>query len=174
MKQTILNVEVMKFPNHLSSSVEISASPELIFAYLDGQKNLSSHMEQSSWMMAGSSMKIELDQQEGKTVGAEIILRGSMLGIPLLVREAITERHPPSRKVWETAGEQKMVILDQYRMGFETTPSGATSKLMVFIDYSLPKPPGRKVLGLLLGKLYARWCIERVTRDAAYHFRMNP
>ncbi|PWU18870.1 MAG: polyketide cyclase [Bdellovibrio sp.] len=157
------------FPFRMVSSATIAAPPEQIFSYLDDQKRLSSHMERSSWMMAGSRMKIDLDSKQGKEKDAEIVLRGSMMGIPLFVRERISERQPPRRKAWETVGPQKMIVLDQYRMGFEINPNGSTSKVSVFIEYSLPTGP-QKLLGLLLGRVYARWCIDHMIKDAAFHF----
>lgn len=161
----------LEYSCRYASSVEIEAKADEIFSYLDDPRKLSSHMEKSSWMMAGSSMKIELDAKEGKELGAEIILRGSMMGIPVFVREVISERNPPLKKVWETVGEQKMIIIEQYRMGFEIETRGASSTLKVFIDYSLPKSPAQRILGVLFGKIYARWCTERMAKDAAHHFK---
>ena len=43
-------------------------------------------MGKSSLMMAGSKMDIKLDGKSGKGIGAEIILEGQMMGIPLFVR----------------------------------------------------------------------------------------
>jgi hypothetical protein len=126
-------------------------------------------MEESSWMMAGSSMNMELDSKQGREVGAEIVLKGSMMGVPLYIREYVTERKPPTRKAWETSGPQKLVILDQYRMGFEITGANP-STLTVFIDYSLPASGLKRVLGKMLGKIYAKWCAEQMANDAAKHF----
>lgn len=158
-----------KFPYRYAYSVTINGPAEKIFSLLDDQKNLSSHMEESSWMMAGSSMSIELDSEQGREVGSEIVLRGSMMGVPLYIREYVTERRPPTRKAWETSGPQKLVILDQYRMGFEIAGSNP-STLTVFIDYSLPGSGLKRVLGKMLGKIYAKWCTEQMANDAAKHF----
>lgn len=156
-----------------STSVEVSATAEELFIYLDDPRRISSHMEKSSWMMAGSKMKIELDSKGGKDIGSEILLRGSLMGLPLFVREAVAERLPPYKKVWATVGAQKMIVLDQYRMGFEIQPHEASSRLNVFIEYSLPKSWAGRVLGSLLGKIYSRWCVERMAKDAARHFNQK-
>lgn len=159
-----------KFPFHFSSVADLNATMEEAFAYLDDPMKLSSHMEKSSWMMAGSKMEMKLDTRSGRGVGAEIILEGKMIGIPLFVREFVTISEVPIKKVWETKGLQKLIIMDQYRMGFEIKPSGKTCELKVFIDYSLPQKWPASLLGRIFGKVYAKWCTEKVTRDAASHF----
>jgi hypothetical protein len=88
-------------------------------------------MRQSSWMMAGSRLAIELDASEGRTVGGRIRLSGRVLGIPLAVEEIVTERHSPLRKVWETTGTPRLLVIGQYRMGYEITPQGNASLLRV-------------------------------------------
>ena len=158
------------YAHHMEASVLVNSRPETLFSFLDDQRNLSSHMEKSSWMMAGSKMQIELDQKEGKEVDSEIVLHGSIMGVPLYVREFITKREPPSRKIWETRGEQKLIVLDQYKMGFEIRPVGEASKLTVFIDYSLPKKGLSGVLGKAFGKTYARWCTNQMLKGATDHF----
>lgn len=162
----------MTYHHHSSSRVLLDTSPEFAFAFLDDPHHLSSHMGKSSMMMAGSKMKIKLDSKSGKDVGAEIVLEGSMLGLPLLVREFVTESVPGHRKVWETKGPQKMLIIDQYKMGFELAANGSKSTLSVFIDYDLPVGPAR-ALGALFGHIYAKWCVEKMASDAKKHFEKS-
>jgi hypothetical protein len=57
-----------------------------------------------------------------------------------------------------------------YRMGFEMTPIGDSSRVRVFIDYSLPAGLVGRWLGCIFGPLYARWCTRRMTRDAVEYF----
>ncbi len=156
--------------HHYHFTTILQTTAENAFEYLDDPKKLSSHMGKSSWMMAGSKMNIKLDEKEGRGIGAEIILDGTMMGIPLFVREFVTESERPKIKVWETKGPQKLIIMGQYRMGFELTPEGTTTQLKVFIDYSLPSVGVQKVLGLFFSKLYARWCTEQMAKDAVNHF----
>lgn len=87
----------------------------------------------------------------------------------LQLTEAVTERAAPSRKAWVTIGVPRLLVIGPYRMGFEIAPSGSGSRLTVFIDYA---PPPSSVLRRLpmLGRFYARWCVERMVRDAHAHF----
>ena len=158
-------------PNHFVSTVEVSAAADAVFSHLDDHSRLSAHMSRPSWKTVGSRMAIEFDVSEGRTVGAIIRLRGRVLGIPLSVEEIVTQRNPPLRKTWETTGASKLVVISEYRMGFEITPKGKASLLRVFIDYSLPAGPFSGLLGGLFGNFYARWCTQRMADDAARHFQ---
>ena len=158
-------------PYHFESTVEVSATADAVFSHLDDHSRLSAHMSNSSWMMAGSRMAIELDASAGRAVGATIRLRGRVLGSPLCVDEIVTERVPPLRKVWETTGRPQLLVIGRYRMGFEITPKAKSAQLRVFIDYALPVEPFSRWLGRLFGHFYARWCTQRMADDAAMHFQ---
>lgn len=75
---------------------------KLFFSLLDDHTRLSAHISQSSWMMAGSGMSIELDALQGHAKGSDIRLSGRVLDIPLAVDEVVTVYNPPLRKFWET------------------------------------------------------------------------
>ena len=92
------------------------------------------------------------------------------MGIPLSLEEVITERQVPCKKLWETIGTPELVVMAHYRMGFELTPEGDSSRVRVFIDYSLPAAARGSWLGGLLGGVYARWCTKRMANDAADYF----
>lgn len=158
-------------PYHFENIVEVSAVADVVFSHLDDHSRLSAHMSKSSWMMAGSRMAIDLDASEGRAVGAMIRLRGQVLGIPLFVEEVVTERNPPSRKVWETRGRPQLLVIGTYRMGYEITPKLQASRLRVFIDYALPDGPISRWTGRLFGNFYARWCTQRMAEDAGLHFQ---
>ena len=158
------------FPFHDESTALAHAPPARVFAYLDDPKALAAHMGESSMMMLGSRMSIDIDAGGGRAIGSKIRMHGSMMGIPLSLEEAITERHAPYRKVWETIGTPHLLVMAHYRMGFELTPKVDSSLVRVFVDYSLPaKAPG-SWLGRLLGGVYARWCTKQMADDAARHF----
>ena len=163
-------VKIVAFPFHFESEREVRAPADVIFSYLDDHTRLAAHMSQSSWMMAGARMKIELDASAGRAVGSRIRLSGRVLGIPLSVEEVVTERHAPLKKVWQTTGVPRLLVIGQYRMGFEITPRGASSLLHVFIDYALPETPLAHWLGRLFGSFYARWCAESMADDAVKQF----
>ncbi len=140
----------------------IDAPIAQVFAVLDDHRRLSSHMSERSWRMGWSRLETVLDAHQGKAVGAHIVMRGLVLGIPLHLEEVVTVREPPYRKEWETVGIPQLVVIAAYRMGFELTPTPAGSSLRVTIDYDVP--PG--VLGRMFGRPYARWCVRQMVEDA--------
>ena len=163
----------LMYPHHFETRVHVDASPELLFAELDDQERLSEHMMKSSTMMAGSTMRFEFDERRGRAVGSRMRLFGNVLGLSLEVLEAVTEREPPRRKVWETSSEPRLIVIGSYRMGFEIDAEKDGSSLDVFIDYNEPSGALR-TLGKLLGGMYARWCTRSVAQGAARHFRRLP
>ena len=156
--------------HHYESSAFVTAAVEKVFDWLDDHTHLSSHMSESSWMMGGGRMTIELDEQQGKSVGSRIRLRGRILGMKLSVDEVVTERNPPHSKAWQTTGSPELLVIDRYRMGFEIAARDESSVLRVYIDYILPERGPARWLGYLLGDLYARWCTQKVVADAVKHF----
>lgn len=122
-------------------------------------------------MMLGGRMSCEVDEAMGRAVGSVIKMRGSVFGLPLLVEELVIKHQPPHRKVWETRGRPNLLVIGAYRMGFEISGSGAISRLRVFIDYDHPATFTGNLLGPLFGPIYARWCVNRIAKDAASKFR---
>ena len=155
------------------SSAVVRAPADRVFAYIDDHTRLSSHMTKSSWRMGGGRMRVELDEGLGKKVGSRIRLAGRVFGIELSVEETVTERVPPRRKVWETTGSPKLLVIGQYRMGFELLPNVEQTNLRVFIEYALPVRAPARWLGLLLAGSYARWCTRQMVDDAVKYFELS-
>lgn len=147
---------------HLESSAFINASPEHVFAFVDDHSRFSSHMNESSWMMGGGRMSVELDEAKGQAVGSHIRLSGRVFGVSLYLDEVVTRRDPPTNKVWETVGAPRLLVIGAYAMGVQITPERGGTRLRVFIDYRLPDGPVTYCLGWLFGGLYARWCVDQM------------
>lgn len=155
---------------HRERAVLIPARPEEVFAFVDDQSRLSSHMSESSWMMGGGRMAVELDEAKGRAVGSHIQLSGRVFGIRLFLDEVVARRDPPSDKTWETVGTPRLLVIGAYRMGFEITPDTRGIRLRVFIDYDLPTGWATYWLGLLFGGVYANWCVAQMLSEASRHF----
>jgi hypothetical protein len=160
----------MAMDYHYEHSTFVPAAPEDVFAHVDDHSRLSSHMSTSSWMMGGGQMAISTDSGRGQRVGSHIRLRGEVLGIDLSLEEVVTERDPPHHKLWVTIGNPRLLVVGQYRMGFDITPHAGGSMLSLFIDYELPTGPITKWLGLLLGSTYAKWCTRRMAEGVRNAF----
>lgn len=161
---------MMILPHHYESHARLQAPASSIFAYLDDHERLSAHMTRSSWMMGGGRMSIDFDQDGGRSVGSRIGIAGRIFGVELSLDEIVRERVPPSRKVWETTGTPRLLVIAHYRMGFDIVNRGDESLLSVFIDYALPRGGPQSLLGRILGGYYAHWCVDRMVRDAVKHF----
>lgn len=157
-------------PRHSELSALVRARAADVFEHLDDHSRLASHMEQSSWRLGGGRMQLENDSARGRRVGSRIRLSGRVFGLSLSVEEFVTERVAPLRKTWETIDNPRLLVIGPYRMGFEIKPLGDSSHLRVFIDYDLPQGFWTRLMGLLLGNYYARWCVERMVADAVRHF----
>lgn len=166
-----MNDAVRALPFHFVSSIVLNATAEVVFSNLDDHQRLSAHMSQSSWMMAGAHMGIELDAAQGHALGSKMRMSGRVLGIPLVVEEIVTDYAPPLRKYWQTTDEPRLLVIGYYQMGFEITPQGSISQLRIFIDYALPKSMPERWLGKVFGGLYARWCVRHMVGDAEKYFR---
>lgn len=158
----------LPYPHHVESRATLRAPIEAIFARLDEHARAAAHMSRPSWRTGWSRMTITADERGGKEIGSHIRLEGKVLGLGLWLDEVVREREPPRRKVWETVGAPRLLVIGSYRMGFELVPQGEGAVgLTVFLDYASPARGVPWLLGRLFGSWYARWCTERMTADAA-------
>lgn len=150
-----------------SISLDVAASPERLFAFLDDPVHLGAHMQRRNWQTAGMRMTYELDERRAQAIGSRIVLQGRAFGLALRVEQVVIERDPPHHKAWETVGPVKLVVVGAYRMEVHIEPArGEVSRLSVGIACE-PAPPCPR----WLTRLYARWCVRRMASDAADHFR---
>ena len=113
----------MQFDRRYSRSVEVPANPDAVFRFLDDPVAVAGHMANGRRMLVGTTMKLRLDQAQGRALGAEIVLSGRVLGRRLEVRQRVCLRQPPWRKTWETVGAPILLVIGAYRLGFELTPT---------------------------------------------------
>jgi hypothetical protein len=167
-------MEIEVFTSHHEEQAVVNAPADLVFEYLDDFARLGAHMTRSSWMMAGSKMSYEFDEGMGRQLGSHVRMGGSFLGMKLEIDERVIDRAPGNSKAWQTVGNQRMLILARYRMGFSLQPLHGECRLTVFIDYSLPEKGLGHLLGRLAGGTYARWCVRNMLHQATARFGSNP
>ena len=151
--------------------INIYSTPEKIFQQMDDFSKTGMHMIESSMMMMGSKLKLELLSPRSFGVGAKYRWYGKMLGMKMDFSETVTKWQPPSLKEWETVGEAKMIIMSWYRMWFEITPfdSGTITKL--YISFLPPKEWSYKILSFFFAKWYCNWCLTNMLNDTKKHFQ---
>jgi len=158
------------YERHYEESVILPTGANEIFPFVDDFSRLSSHMSGPSTMMMGGSMGISFDAGRGQAVGSHVSMKGRVMGIDVFLEEVVTEREPPRHKAWETVGSPRLLVIGGYRLGFDIVDENNTSKLRVFIDYDLPVKSASRWLGYLLGKKYAKWCVQQMLDSVRKHF----
>ncbi len=153
---------------HYYKSIVLPATPDQVFDYADDHTRFSSHMSSSSWMMMGSKMNISTDNKLGKEVGSHILMKGTILGIPLFIDEVVTEHKKPSVKSWKTVKIRNLLVVGDYGMKIEIFPQAKNSLFRVSIDYDMPDK--NRWLGILLGDWYAKWCVQQMLDGAKKYF----
>lgn len=161
------------FSKHYEETSIISTQPSEVFNFADNHKNFSSHMNKSSLMMGGASMETEVDEGKGQKIGSHIKMYGKVFGFNLFLDEVISKYSPPYHKEWETVGDINLLVIDHYKLGFEIKPEKEYSIMKVYIDYDLPKPFFTKLLGLLFGDIYAKWCVKQMINRVSSHFKVK-
>lgn len=163
-------VEYRLLKRAFSDLVLVPAVVEELFDHLDDHRRLSAHMARRSWLLAGSRMTVFTDEGNGQRIGSHIFLDGRVLGIPLSVDEVVEEYRRPERKTWKTVGQPRLLVIGEYRMGFELASVVEGTRLRVFIEYALPEGRVTRWLGRLMGDAYARWCVRMMLADAITKF----
>lgn len=115
-------------------------------------------------------MVVQVDDARGQALGSRVRLTGRVFGLRLSVEEVVTEWDPPRRKVWETIGTPNLLVIGEYRMGFELSRQGEVCALRVSIDYALPVVAPARWLGRAFGRYYAQWCTQKMVDDSAGYF----
>ncbi len=156
---------------HHEGVAQIGVAPVTLFDHLDDQERFAEHMRRPSAMMGGGRMTYQFDAGRGRSVGSHIRMGGAAFGIALFVDEIVTLREPPLRKIWRTTGAPRLLVIGQYEMGFECLPQGPGTRLRVWIDYDLPASFIGKLFGSVLATFYARWCVQRILKDAVHFVR---
>ncbi|MEK7558912.1 MAG: SRPBCC family protein [Patescibacteria group bacterium] len=155
---------------HYEDTKLITAAPKAVFEYVDDHSNLSSHMNQSSWMMGGGKMDASVDEGKFQKVGSHLQMKGAVFGIKLFLDEVVTRHESPFRKEWQTVGNISLIVIDHYKLGFEIVPDKNNSRFTVFIDYEFPKSLGTRWIGYLFGEFYAKWCVKQMINGASNEF----
>lgn len=158
------------YSDHYQAEAMLAVDADQVLEVLDDPGRLVGHMSSRSLMMAGGKMSIDLDELGGRAPGSIMRLHGRMLGFALEVEERVTERQAPQRKVWETLGEPRLLVLTGYRMGFDICSRESSTLVSIWIDFSRPESGIWRWLGRLLGPWYARWCIDRMVADTQQRF----
>ena len=150
----------------VSKNIIIRNSPEKVFSYMDNLGNTGMHMMQSSSMMMGSKLKLELLSENATGLNAKFRWYGNMMGIKMDFTVDVTKWIKDKEKVWETVGDAKMIILGWYQMRLQLTPITEGTKAELSIAYTYPKKILGKILTFFLAQWYANWCLKSMLSNS--------
>jgi Polyketide cyclase / dehydrase and lipid transport len=159
----------------VTETVDIKASAESVFAYVDDIRNIGWHMtERSSMAMMGSRLELEILSEQSTGLGATYRYSGTMMGLSLDFSESVTRYIPNREKIWHTIGEPRLLIISSYEMRLAVEPlSAASSRLTISIAYELPLSTFWCIVGRLLAGPYSRWCLRQMVGDAKRALEMR-
>src|SRR4029453_12123471 len=159
----------------VTETVDIKASAESVFAYVDDIRNIGWHMtERSSMAMMGSRLELEIVSKQSTGLGATYRYSGTMMGLSLDFSESVTRYIPNREKIWHTIGEPRLLIISSYEMRLAVEPlSAASSRLTISIAYELPRSTFWRIVGRLLAGPYSRWCLRQMVGDAKRALEMR-
>lgn len=146
----------------------IKGKPEEVFAFMDDIANTGMHMTKTNAPMMGSKLTVEWLTNYKTGLGAKYRWRGKVIGMKMDFTVEVTKWIKGKEKTWESVGETKMIVLSWYRMYLILTPlENGTTQVELGIYYTKPKG---SVLGFILGRRYAVWCVKSVLKDTRKHF----
>lgn len=154
----------------LEEKVFIKSPIREVFVYADDHRNFSKHMNESSMMMGGSKMMIDLDEGKGQAVGSHIKMGGNVLGVELFLDEVVTIHDVPHHKEWKTVGDINLLVIGHYVLGYEIKEDKGGVIFRVYIHYDLPKSLKTRWLGILFADMYAKWCVRQMVKGVSDHF----
>jgi Polyketide cyclase / dehydrase and lipid transport len=159
----------------VTETIDIKASAESVFAYVDDIRNIGWHMtERSSMAMMGSRLELEIVSEQSTGLGATYRYSGTMMGLSLDFSESVTRYIPNREKIWHTIGEPRLLIISSYEMRLAVEPrSAASSRLTISIAYELPLSTFWRIVGRLLAGPYSRWCLRQMVGDAKRALEMR-
>lgn len=151
----------------LFRTVVITASAVDVFEFMDDIGNTGMHMTQSNGPMFGSKLNLEWLTEHKTGPGTKYRWTGKVLGMKMDFSVEVTNWIKGKEKIWGTIGEARMIVLLWYKMYLILTPleDGSTqTELGIYYTRS------HNLLGLLLARSYAKWCVKSMLRDTKKHF----
>jgi uncharacterized membrane protein len=126
----------------VTRSINISASVEKVFAYVDDPTNA------PEW----NPSLMEVTEVTGSGVGQHYRWRANLAGVPLNGETTVSEHIPNQRRVIQSKGG----VESHWTFTFETHDGG--TKFGINIEYTIPVP--------VLGKLAEKLVLKRNEREA--------
>lgn len=155
----------------IESSKQYTAAPEQAFDCLDDVGVTGMHMTEASMPMMGGKMELEFLTPYKTGPNTKYRWTGKVLWRKLDFTVEVTKWIRGKEKVWETIGTPQLVIYSWFRMNLKVEPNTNESIAHLSISYEKPKGCFNKILCLLLGDWYCKWCLKNMLNDAEKKIR---
>lgn len=157
----------------LKKTKNYSASPEIVFQYLDDLGVTGMHMTKPSMMMMGSKLNLQYLSKNKKGFGTKYRWTGKMIGMNMDFTVEVTEWIPGKEKTWETIGSSKLIIYSLYRMHLDVSKSAYGALAEISISYEKPEGFFYKILSFLFADWYCKWCLNNMLNDTEKALKEN-
>lgn len=141
------------------------AVPEQVFSCIDDLGVTGMHMTQSSMPMMGGKMDVQFLTPHKTGLHTKYRWTGKVLWWELDFTVEVTKWINSKEKTWETIGLAKMIIYSWFRMNLKVEQGLNESIAYLSISYNKPKGIFNRILCVLLGPWYAKWCLDNMLND---------
>lgn len=117
--------------------------------------------------MMGGKMNLQFLSANSKGLHTKYRWTGKALWMKLDFTVLVTDWVRGIRKTWETEGVSKMIIYSWFKMNLAIQPRHQQCAATLSIYYEQPSSVIGRILCVLFGEWYARWCINSMFRDTA-------
>ena len=156
----------MSWVGRIEERIGIAAPPHRVFAWLDDPQHTGLHMNRPSLAMGGGRLRVERLSTDATGEGATYRSWGHVFGLRIDFTTTVVCWVRDREKVWRTTGEPRLVVIRHFEMGFATAALDSGTDLTLALAYDLPTRGVGRLLGRLLARPYARWCVRRIVRDS--------
>jgi hypothetical protein len=151
----------------VSQTYIFHAPAGLVFDHLDDLSLTGMHMTKGSLPMIGGKMNFRFLSSNKKGLHSKYRWTGKTLWMNLDFTVIVTEWVRGIKKTWETEGVSNMIIYSWFKMNLTIQPGRQQCAATLSISYDQPLSFIGRVLCVVFGKWYARWCISSMFRDTA-------
>lgn len=150
----------------ISKTKIYKAPPVAVFDCLDDLGVTGMHMTKSSMPMMGGKLQLEFLSPHKK--GLDTIYRwtGKVLWWSLDFTVQVTEWVQGKEKTWKTIGPASIILYSWFAMHLVVESAGEGSIARLSFMYEKPRGSFNRLLCLLLGSWYGRWCLDHMLADA--------
>ncbi len=151
--------------------MDIPASPDGVFRFLDDPLNTGSHMQKGG---LGGHLQLEVLSGNYAGEGATHRWHGKVFGWKVDFTTVVERWVKDKEKAYRTIGTPRMVVMSNFAVHWALEPVAGGTRITVDFDYEPPSSWLGSVMSRLFGRRYGQWCLNMVLSDAVKSLRAAP